>query len=417
MENAKQGINADCIKAFLGSVTTKDLLNTIVMFIAFVGYALTFLIPKFYGMTENYVGVFVFVVLVILFFINVNPIECIKNKDFDFIVLAVLAIVAGVNLIIVDSGYGCFFVVFNFALIFYLAGRMNFKKWQIYFFSGLYLLLLCVWYFWAYPWMFADYTAYAYNTNTAATFTIFTTLCAFVLCELLIDSHPLTGLLMVILLLKAFQIGLYHRARGSFIMLLVFILFRFVIPKKWWAKKGFFRSVCVFVTLGSLLFVAIYVVVGMSGANFKLPFFYKEVFSGREAIWLEFWNLFKAKPLTGIGTNVTIESFFEFNVHNAMYNILVIHGLVVFVGVLILMYRRFFEVGERIRLSSFSLGKVKSSKASINSTALSGVSYAAILAILAVCLESFFDVDLIWTDYSLNVLFLMLVAMFKDNAR
>lgn len=200
-------------------------------------------------------------------------------------------------------------------------------------------------------------------------------------------------------------------------MLLVFILFRFVIPKKWWAEKGFFRSVCVFVTLGSLLFVAIYVVVGMSGANFKLPFFYKEVFSGREAIWLEFWNLFKAKPLTGIGTNVTIESFFEFNVHNAMYNILVIHGLVVFLGVLILMYRRFFEVGERIRLSSFSLGKVKSSKASINSTALSGVSYAAILAILAVCLESFFDVDLIWTDYSLNVLFLMLVAMFKDNAR
>ena len=50
-----------------------------------------------------------------------------------------------------------------------------------------------------------------------------------------------------------------------------------------------------------------------AGVNFKMPFFYKNIFSGRDAIWYEFFTLFIKKPLTGIGTNVTIQSFFEYN--------------------------------------------------------------------------------------------------------
>lgn len=360
-------------------------------------YALTFLSPKFYGMTENYVGVIVFVLLVILFLTNVNIVKIFTGKEIDGIILAAVAVITGINLLIVNSGLGAFFVVVNFAMIFYLSDRIVLKKWQLWLFAGLYVGLLLVWFFWAYPWMFADYTTYALNTNTAATFTIFTILCAFVFAELLFKKHEMAGLLMVVMLLKAFQIGLYHRARGAFIMLIAFIVFRFIVPKKWWSCSAFYKAVCYFVTIGSLAFVAFYVVLGTTGTNFKIPFFYKNLFSGREKIWLEFWNLFVKKPLTGIGTNVTIESFFEFNVHNAMYDILVIHGVVVFVGVLVLMYRKFFAIGKRV------LG--------------STVTMTAIFAIFAVCLESFFDVDLIWTDYSINVLFLMLVASRNEQSK
>ena len=373
-----------------GEFGPKAIASTIVMMIMFVGYALTFLFPKFYGMTEKYVGVFVFVMLVLLLLINVNPIKWMLSKDVEFYVLALLCIITFVNLVIVDSGFGCFCVVINFVMVFILCDKVQFYKWQVGLFAGVYVLFLFIWYFWAYPWMFADYTAYAYNTNTAATFAIYTSLCALIFFEILLEKYPIAGLFITVALIKAFQIGLYHRARGAFIMLMAYLLFRYVIPKKWWKNSKFYKGMCIFLTLGSLAFVAVYVVVGMSGSNFYVPFFYKNVFSGREAIWLEFFNLFKAKPLTGIGTNLTIESFFEFNVHNAMYNILVVHGVIVFAGVLFVMYRRLFKIQKIATKKPWA--------------------FAAMVAILAVCLESFFDVDLIWTDYSLNLLVLLLTA-------
>jgi hypothetical protein len=136
--------------------------------------------------------------------------------------------------------------------------------------------------------------------------------------------------------------------------------------------------------------VAFYIWLGTTGVNFRMPFFYKNIFSGREAIWLEFWNYFRSKPLTGIGTNVTITSFFEFNVHNAMYNILVIHGLTVFALTVFLMFRRLFALRDGIASRKVAL--------------------CALTAVFAVFFESFFDVDLIWTNYTVNLLLLLLLA-------
>lgn len=73
-----------------------------------------------------------------------------------------------------------------------------------------------------------------------------------------------------------------------------------------------------------------------------------------------------------------------------MYNILVIHGVIVFALVLFLLYRNW---------NGFR-----------NSVCLPGACACAFIALLAVCIESFFDVDLIWTDYSVNALLLMLTA-------
>ena len=51
--------------------------------------------------------------------------------------------------------------------------------------------------------------------------------------------------------------------------------------------------------------------------------------------------------MTGIGTNVTISSFFEFNVHNAMFNILVVYGAVTFILTLVLIYMRLEKMREK----------------------------------------------------------------------
>ncbi|MBO4266992.1 MAG: O-antigen ligase family protein [Lachnospiraceae bacterium] len=394
MESKKQGFDIKTVKACLTKIkqeiTAVDAVNTLMLLCLFIFYTLTFFVPKFYGMTEKYVGVFVFVILAVISVVNINPVKKLKEKDKDLIALIALAVIAAINIVIVDSGYGCFFVVTNFALICYLSSHIPFHRWQLYLFGGLYTLMIIYWFFGVYTWMFADYTSFAMNTNTAATFTVFSMMYVLVFFEELYRKNRTAGLIITIALVKCLQISLYHRSRGAFIMLGAFLVLRFIVPKKLWAKKAFYNAVCIFATLGSLVFVAVYILVGTSGVNFRMPFFYKNIFSGREAIWLEFWNLFKKSPLTGIGTNVTITSFFEYNVHNAMYNILVIHGVIVFALVLFLLYRNW--------------------NGCRGNASLPGASACAFIALMAVCIESFFDVDLIWTDYSVNALLLMLTA-------
>ena len=373
----------------------KNIINLSVFIILFIGYALTFMVPKFYGATDAYVGVFVFLMYGILFLNNVDFIKLIKDKDKELIILVVLLFITGINLIIVKSGLGAFFVAADFVLAFYLSKWIKLNRAQIGVISGCYMLLLVYWFFVAYPKLFADYAYYGYNTNTAATFTIFTLLCAFILPELLYEKYNIMGLVMTILMVKGIQLALWHRARGAFIMLLVFMAFKFIIPKKWLLNKKLYTVIWILATVGSLLFVGLYVVVGATGVNFRLPFFYKDIFSGRDAIWLEFFNLFAKKPLTGIGTNVVIESFFEFNVHNAMYNFLVIDGIIVFIGILYFVFKRAQGIFAAIRNNKLAM--------------------CGFACLIAVFFESFFDVDLIWADYALNVLFLVCVASYGMN--
>lgn len=375
----------------------QEIINWIVLLLMFTGYTLTFMIPKFYGATDAYVGVFVFLMCILLFLNNVDLIGMIKSRDKETLLLSGVILLTGINLLIVNSGKGAFFVASNFVLIWYLSDKLLLTKRQITVLSGLYLLLLLYWLLFAYPKMFGDYESYAYNTNTAATFTVFTLLCAFVFLQQLYEKHEIVGLFMIILLLKGVQLVLWHRARGAFIMLVAFVFLNFIAPKKWWGNKRLFGLLCLLATLGSLVFVCVYVLIGTTGVNFQIPFFYKPVFSGRNRIWYEFWTLFIQKPLTGIGTNVTLESFWEFNVHNAMYNILVVHGIVVFAGVLYFVYKRLGAFREIVCNNRLAL--------------------CALSAVIAVFFESYFDVDLIWADYALNLIFLLAVVNHKTGIK
>ncbi len=373
----------------------RNILNMVVLLLLFAGYSLTFLVPKFYGKTDAYVGVFVFAMLLILLLANTNPLERIKKLEVDLLLLATILLLCGINIILVKSGKGAFFVLADFVLAFYLAGKLVIQKKQVLLLSGAYFALLFVWLLFVYPKMFAEYGFYGYNTNTAATFTIYTLLCAFLFVQGMREKYAIAGFFAVLLIVKGVQLAMYHRARGAFIMLGVFLLLYYVIPSKWWLKKGVFRAVYVLETLGSLVFVAGYTLLGTKGVNFNIPFFYKELFSGREEIWKEFFLLFLEKPITGIGTNVQISSFFEFNVHNAMYNILVVYGLFVFILTLVLIYMRLEKMRDRAQNDR--------------------VSYCALCILTAVFFESFFDVDLLWVDYALNLLVILMVVNHEQN--
>ena len=389
-----------------GGSKGREALNLSVLLVMFIIYALTFTVAKFYDMTYPYAGVINFCFLAVLFFNNVNVISLLKKKDREFLILAAVILITGLNLVVVGSGKGAFFVAANFLLIWYLSDKLYISHKYIRVFAGLYMAFLLFYFFVAYPRLFTTWDQYKYNTNTAATFMIYTLLCAFVFLEMFYDKSPVVGLFMVMLLLKGFQMSLWHRARGAFIMLIMFMVFRYLIPSKWWGNKTFYKVLCLLATFGSLLFVGIYVVVGATGANFKMPFFYKEVFSGRDKIWYEFFTMLTEtplKPFTGIGTNWQLQSFFEFNVHNAMYNFLVIHGVIVFAGILYFIFKRLQTFHAGIEGSIEGDG-VEVSKAG------SRVALCAMCALMAVFFESYFDVDLIWADYAINLIFILCVV-------
>ncbi len=372
----------------------KTLINSILFFTMFICYALTFLVPKFYGVTDRYASLFIFCICVGLFFNNVDWISLIKHKDKEIWILTAVVLLTGINLLVIGSNKGCFFVAANFAIVWYLGDKILLTQKQIKRLQISYFALLMVWFFVAYPMFFSNYEEMAYNTNTAATFTVFTLLCAYGLIKDWYHKKELAGLILVMVLVRTAQLVLWHRARGAFIMFLAFLFFYYVIPRKWWDSQKIMNAFYYVLTLGSLVFVVLYTAIGQLGVNFKLPFFYKNVFSGRQKIWLEVGRMFIKQPITGIGSGYTLDTFIEYNLHNAMYDLIAVHGILVFAGILVIVYKR-FKGFRRIACKNEMI-------------------VCALCAVLAVFLESFFDVDLIWADYAPNILFLL--AMLRSGA-
>ena len=78
-------------------IKIRDLVNIIVLALLFTGYALTFLVPKFYGKTDAYVGIFVFCMLLVLLFVNGRPLERIKNREWDLFLLLAALLLCGIR--------------------------------------------------------------------------------------------------------------------------------------------------------------------------------------------------------------------------------------------------------------------------------------------------------------------------------
>jgi len=379
----------------MNSATRKNIINMTVIITLFMFYTLKFLVPAFYALTDKYAGLFVFVCEGLLLLNNYNVLEALKKKDKELFFIIALVLIIGINLVIVKSGFGAFFTAANFAIILYSSDKIILSKKQITILSGLYVLMLLYWLVILYPSYFGSYYAsFALNTNGAATFTTYSALCALIFLQIFFtEKNAWVEIPIVLLFVRIIRLALWHRARGAFIILSCFIFLFYILKGCFVKSKKAYTILVALASLGSLVFVFFYTMLGKTGFNMELPIFYKNIFSGRENIWYEFFTYFIKKPLTGIGTSLTIESFFEFNVHNAMYDILVIHGVIVFAMTMYLLFKRFLAFRE---------------KAIDNKIVL-----VAICALLSVFFESYIDVDLIWADYSVNLIFLLAVINAK----
>ncbi len=346
-------------------------------------YAGTWTFPLFYHYTEKFNTLIIFIALAILLFNNINILEKIRAKEKMLIALALTVLIAFANLFIIGSNKGCILILADFLMIWYLGPELEFSEKQKKTLEVFFLIMFASW--------FVYDRAFSYNSNTGATVTVFTLLGAMILLTKLTSKKEIYGFFIVIAMMRTVTLVLWHLARGAFIALFLFILFYYIVPAKWWEKRKAFTALSVFATVGSLAFVAFYVALASTGFNMQLPFFYKSIFSGREQIWMEVWDILKGSLLTGIGSGRQLKSFFEYNMHNAMYDIFAVHGVIVLAGSLFIILKRLRQI-----------------QAGVKHTDQTKI--CAIAALFAIFIESFIDMDLMWADYSPLLLFLVVEA-------
>ena len=371
------------------SLSLKDALAWIPLVMMMIFYAGTWSFPYFYHITEKYNSLIIFISFSLLLVIKGDIIKRLKERDTGLILTGTALVIAFINLVIIGSNFGCILILADFLLLIYMGGRISLTKTQMKTLEIFFLLMYASWFFYD--------RAFSYNSNTGATYTVFTLFAALILLSKLTEKNVLFGYLIVAAFLRTFTLILWHLARGAFMAFVFFIffylLFLFFDPAVH-KKKYLFLSV--FAVFGSLLFVYLYVILSRTGFNAQIPFFYKNIFSGREDIWAEIWDMLKSHILTGIGSGYELKSFFEYNIHNAMYDILAVHGIVVFAISAFLIIRTLKSAGEHIRRDRSSL--------------------IASAAVFAIFFESFIDMDLMWADYS-PVILLLFLEVFDEDAR
>ncbi len=364
-------------------------LNWIPLVIMMIFFGGTWIFPLFYHVTERYNSLIIFVCLAGLFFINVDWIARLKSGDAVLYATVAALVIASVNLFIIGSNKGCIFIIADFLLLLYIAPHVRLSAVQYRALALFFFIMYGVW--------FVHDMEFSYNTNTGATYTVFSLFAALIVLRYYSLKREIMGYFIVLALLRTGTLVFWHLARGAFSALFFFscffMLFLILDPAKYRKAYAFLSCFAVF---GSLLFVWAYVSLSKTGYNARMPLFYKNVFSGREEIWTEVWNMLKVQPLLGIGSGYELSSFFEYNMHNAMYDILIVHGFIVFAIAAFVIIARLIGMRDHIRRDPYSL--------------------IAGSAVFAVFFESFIDMDLMWADYTPILLFL-LITLYRPHFR
>lgn len=327
-------------------------------------------------------GVFFPIVLFlqVLAFVDVKKIVSLKDKEVIYLVVVLMITVVG--LWKTNSSWGAILTIANFCAVWYLSDKWKWTARQILSMWIIYIMVFA-------RWVFFPKSLEKWNPNTIGTITVFTLFIVVAGLEMFLNNKKNRIICQFLCLIAGGCILVIYKGRSSLLALLFFTLLM-SIPQRCWRNLFFYRGICVFLTVGSLFFVWGYTLLWKLIPGNQTVILNKGLFSGRERIWDELWRMFETHIVTGIGTRVELQSWPTLNVHNAMYHILVIHGVIVFLLVLIYTIKKMFLMQEKIV----------------------GVRYRqyALFGIFAVYLESFTDSDLIWFFQMLIWTFLLVIV-------
>ena len=344
--------------------------------------AISFINETLYEKAGRYSSLLMFIVLCVLVAAHLEEIW--NNRDIRFIIVVLTGIIAMTNLILIHSNKGAVLIPSDLVLIALLASYISLSQAAAAYMAVVGSVLTIIWYI--------D-VRWTYNFNMAGlTFMLFMIM-GVIFLEFLKENPKYDYLLylQILMYVTAFIYATLYHSRSAMIGIAAFGIFSLCGPliRK---SKLLFTLILIITTGGSVAFTVLYLILAGKGIN--ISFLYKDLLSGRQQIWKELWGAFFEHPLTGIGSSYVLESFDIFEVHNGFFDILTVHGMIVFALVFIMILSAVNEAWLMLRDSG------------------SGKNYStlALAAVFAMFTASFFENFFITPPYSAFFFYFLLIC-------
>ncbi len=301
----------------------------LILFVFFM--AESFIVRRVYDIISPLGTLIMFAGLSLIFiFMLKNDRDNMLKKDAVTAAGLIALIITPLNLFLIQSGKGAMLTVFDLVLMMVIIIR-GFRtgdriKRAIAFFGSVLMLL---WY---------PVIRWDYGFNMVGLMFIILMIFGEILMEYVKNDLSMEYLKYVqpLFFVTSILLAICYQARSAALSMLVFAAVYCLVPFIMKSRPRY--NICIlFFTAGSLIFTWAYSMLGKTGWNGRL--LYKDLLSGRELIWGELWQQFFSHPLTGIGSSYEMKNFFMFEVHNGLFDILVVHGIIVFAAVFFLLIK------------------------------------------------------------------------------
>ncbi|MBR1875792.1 MAG: O-antigen ligase family protein [Lachnospiraceae bacterium] len=343
---------------------------------------ISFISEKVYETAGRYSSLFMFFLLIMMLFPYIP--ELVRKKDIRIIAVILTGSVSMINLILLDSNKGAVLIPSDMVLIALASSCIRLRENVRIYIAAAGSFFTTLWYI--------D-VRWSYNFNMAGlTFMLFMIMGVIFLEQMKdIKSYEYLFAVQILMYVTAFIYAILYHSRCAMAAILVFglcvVCGRFILR-----SKLLFSVLLALTTAGSIAFTFIYILLGSRG--FHMRFLYKDLLSGRQQIWKELWGAFTDHPFTGIGSSYELKSFDIFEVHNGFFDILAVHGIIVFLLV-------FIMVLSAVNSAWISAGKNDYDR---------NLCILAIAAVFAMFTASFFENFFIVPPYSAFFMYFLLIC-------
>lgn len=338
-----------------------------------------FISQDIYAATTRYSSLIFFALLAVMTLPYLQG--ALKRRDTGLLCVVLTAAVSMLNLLLIHSNKGAVLIPTDMALAFYLSRRISLSDRIMKYMAFAGSVLIIYWF---------GMVKWAYNFNMAGLTFLIMLICGMLFLEYMKWERELEYLkyVQVLLYITAFLYATLYHSRCAMAGMLIFGLF-LLAGRKIAGSRRLYMAFAWLLTLGSVAFTLLYVMLGRTGFNLKI--LYKDILSGRQDIWAELWAAFLKQPITGIGSSYHLKSFDIFEVHNGLFDILAVHGIFVFAIIIYMLIKC---------MAAFRENAAKSG----------GPALIAMAGIFAMLAASFFENFFTVPPYSIYFFFLLTVC-------
>ena len=372
----------------LKSITNER--NNIIILLIIIINLLAFFNFDFFTIYNNYFLILNFITLIIFFIMQYR----LNRKDLELILFLLFFVIYGLfTLCITAGGLGSILTPVYSIIAYWAIKKSKFNYRYIHIITIVMIILNVYWVINS-PGSFEKYLYNKegyYNSNTIGSVLLYTSIYSTIFIKRL--NWKWSKLLSTLIYLTSFWGISNTQARGSLITLFIFLVLD-IAPKKIWRKKSFSLLVSVGIILIGVMFTYVYSLMFLKGVNFVIPFINKPLFTGREIIWLNFYNSITQKYTSlffGLGSAADLWTGHTLNLHNSYLTVITNFGIIGFIMYYAFWIRQIRNLYKLERLSEYQI--------------------RLFLGFLCVLFYGYIEVSILWhVMFSFNFMFLGLAC-------